>query len=166
MMTSIFLSNYVFSQCNLKVVNEPGCIAIIRNTPEGVYKNNDLENGLKSACMSICGKISYDTTLTPYIQITVISSGVYKDFIARQVQITFKDYSSLNLQANSYEDEYYGKNSIMISVFKLDKKDLAEINVKPIRKIDILDTRKGDKIEASINYSNLLIEQINCLLNY
>lgn len=162
---NLIFFNGLFAQCSITNEKINGGI-IYKAKYEEIFRNVDLENGIKMLQLSA----SYMTTpnQAPMLMIDIVyaRSGIQSILVPRKLKINLSDATSIELTAE-LNDSPNLSNNIKVEkstfvVMPTDTKRLSELSTKSIV---VSDPRTATSVFAQ-PYPTLLQEQINCLLKY
>jgi hypothetical protein len=159
----LFLFNKVFGQCNTNSNVENGD-TYIQTSLENIYKNKDLENGIKAFSIGSIFKIPKTGDPTSSIKLAGAYGGSYSIPIARSIKVVSKDNLQIILVGADFKEVNLGSAKGYVMFFDLTLKETYFLLNKEIDYIDITDTRTNESIKV-YPYSKVLSEQLNCVIN-
>ena len=159
----LFISAKVFAQCNIeysKNGNEYTCTAEF----EKIYRNNDLQDGLKVYHVATSQSLGTNTISAKFLLFG--SSSLYQKLvIPRNVEFTFLDNSKLFLKASNLKNSSEGGLTSYLGEFILSENQFKLLGSNKISNIMVYDNRTEEYFKIPFSYSSLIIEQIYCLQN-
>jgi hypothetical protein len=159
----ILISIESYSQCSVSRTSDETDF-IILNKSESIYKNEDLENGLKAVfanCKLIVNKIDKNKVKFR-ICIRYVKTADQPIIVPRSMSIRLKNGQSLSYEASTYDSRYNNGAKIEECYFNITLSDKSLLQENPIVALIIKDTRTN--LSLSTNpFSSLFQEQIKCL---
>lgn len=156
------------AQCNVNTVIQDSS-QIFSNSPEKIFENEDLENGILNYHLSIFKKVQKNTKQESYFLESFYTFSLSQiEIVPRILIFTFTDGQNLKIishtetnSVNKPGDSYKRRRFL----YGLTTADFNLLKVKEIGKIEIVDNRTEKSITTK-PYKKLIIEQIECLSIY
>ena len=181
MMKKIFLSLLLFlilaftatSQCEVSSIQIDGTIYRY-SMSENFYKNEDLENGLKSIYFhtnTYKDKITKKISLIDIV-VTYVYSGYQASFTPNKLSISLSNSSLVTLKANEKSTNTLNQTKsspagikTIEGIFEISTEDANKIISNTISNINLEDSREGNSLNVTPKYKGLLSEMLSCTNN-
>lgn len=160
----LWIPFYSYCQCNIKY-SEDGDYVYRQAKREAIYENKDLENGIKSVFINMYLVVNKSSNeVTTNISLFTGSSGSYNIPLARTLEITSTDDFQIRVESVRYTTDNVGATTCYTTYFVLTKQQAAFMLAKSIKYIKIIDNRTGISSDIYFQYSDILKEQMQCML--
>lgn len=167
----LFSSSLSFSQCEVKTIKLDGEYDI-NYMLERFYKNDDLENGLKTVyvfCNSVKNSVTEKVEFS-YLVVTYAYSQRQESFIPGQISISLSNgsYVVINAKKKSTDTLNELKSKLpsgvmsVEGIFNLSPEDIKKLISSPINEITLFNTRENTSMDVTPSYKGVLIDMLNC----
>ena len=160
----LMITYNIFGQCSVEMTTDDSGITYYMANKEQIYQSDFLDDGVIIAFgqLTVMQKPENNKLLIFVLTIT-IGADEELMIIPRKLTISFKDYSSIILNAQTLnKPKYTDQTRIESCGFKLSLADYGQLHKKAIASIKIEDTRTNKSITTN-PYEYLFVEQANCL---
>ncbi len=161
----VAISFLSFAQCNIEKNDKlPDAISYQAGSEE-LYRNTDLENGfniVNGNFVLITQKV--DKNAMKFLLVITQKKSSYQPVIVpRSLTFYFENGQYMTLNADR-QDSPIAKGDIIFNTcyYRIALNIIEKIRTTPLKQLLIADTRTDKKVLTTL-YSNIFIEQINCL---
>ena len=166
LLTLIFLLKTcnIFGQCAVETITDDSGITYYMANKEQIYQGDYLDDAVLIAFgqLTVMQKPTNKELLKFILTITV-GSDDENMIVPRKLTISFKNYSSISLDAQTINKPKYNNQTRIESCgFSLSLTDYEQLHKSAISSIKIEDTRTNKSITSN-PYEYLFLEQANCI---
>lgn len=160
----LFFCFKIFGQCAIEIVKDDNGTTYYLAEKEKIYMSDLLGDGILIAFGQLTVIQHHENKeLLKFVLSIFVGGNEELVLVPRKITISFKDYSSISLFAETLnKPKYNDVGEIQSCGFRLTLDEYGQLHKKSISSIKIEDTRT-DKNFITQPYENIFIEQANCI---